>query len=676
MASDEQITGQLKSNENMDVYSKYHPLTGPWYWVTTIFPGIVIVLALIRVFDLRFLVGFMINDMTYYYLVIALLLSLGFIHFPPKAGLAGRTARWTLWIDRGIFFFIIGSCFYFSWVGLDVITKGWGAAAPFHATIMGTAIWFLIIESVRRSAGLALTTVVLVFSLYPLYAKHMPGILYGFSMSFLETAQYHIFGKDSALGVLMAVYADIILGFILFGVAVIATRGGEFMLDLSLSLVGGARGGIAKVATVASAMFGSVSGSSSINVITTGSVTIPAMKKMGFLPYFAGAVEATASTAGPLMPPIMGAAAFIMATFVSLPYPTIAISAAVPAILFYIGILIQIDGYAAQHELKGLPKNELPSPWATLKRGWYFIPTVAVLIYALFVMRLVSNAPYIATGVMLALAQIHKDTRFSRKSFLKFLEDCGQNFFQILVIVIGIGLVVGAIGVTGLASSFSRELLMVAGDNPALILIFGALAGFVLGMGMTITGAYIFLAVVVAPALTKAGFDVLASHFFVMYVAMLSHITPPVAICAFVASSIAKATPMKIAFTACRLGAVVFFIPFFFVIEPALLLRGAPLVMMRTILTAVVGIFIMGSAFQGYFIGIGNLWPPGRTKTFYAGSILLRFVLAASGFMIALPIWQVALPGLIIAGVILIPMYGISWRAGLRGRKSDRLDGA
>lgn len=404
-------------------------------------------------------------------------------------------------------------------------------------------------------------------------------------------------------------------------------------------------------------MFGSVSGSSSINVITTGSVTIPAMKKMGFAPYFAGAVESTASTAGPLMPPIMGAAAFIMATFVSLPYPSIALSATVPALLFYIGILIQIDGYAAQKGLKGLPKSEIPSPWLTLKRGWFFIPTVAILIYILFVMRLVSTAPYVATAVMLSLAQFQKKTRFSRQSFLKFVEDCGRNFFVILVMVIGIGLVVGAIGVTGLAASFSRELLVIAGDNLALILIFGALAGFVLGMGMTITGAYIFLAVVVAPALVNAGFDLLASHFFILYVAMLSHITPPVAICAFVASSIAQAPPMKIAVTACRLGAVVFFIPFFFVIEPALLLRGELTVIIRTIITAIIGIFILASAFQGYILGIGDLWPPGKSKNFYIGSVLLRIALAISGFMIALPKWSIALPGLIIAIVILLPMF-------------------
>lgn len=641
-----------------------------WYWMNILFSCIIIVMAFLRAFDLRPF-GYMMDDMAYYYIVLGLLLAIGFILYPFKASLTGRAARWAYWTDVAAFFFIISSCSYFAWVGLDITTKGWGASSPFHAAIMAAALWILIIESVRRSSGLALAVVVLVFSFYPLFAEHMPGILYGFSMSFIETAQYHIFSKDSALGVLMAVYADIILGFILFGIAVIATKGGEFMLDLSMSLVGTTRGGIAKVATVSSAMFGSVSGSSTINVITTGSVTIPAMKKAGFAPYYAGAVEATSSTAGPIMPPIMGAAAFIMATFVSLPYSEIAIAATIPALLFYIGILVQIDGYAAQHGLKGLPKHEIPSLWATLKRGWYFFPAVAVLMYILFVMRLVSIAPLASTVVMLVLAQFRKETRFNRVSLLKFLEDCGRNFFQILVIVVGIGLVVGAIGITGLASSFSRELLVLAGNNATLILLYGALAGFVLGMGMTITGAYIFLAVVVAPALIKAGFDPIASHFFIMYVAMLSHITPPVAICAFIASSIANAPPMKIAFTACRLGAVVFFIPFFFVMEPALLLRGEPWVIIRSIVTALIGVFVMGSAFQGYILGIGNLWPAGKSRGFYVKSVLVRALLIISGFSVAVPDWKLELAGLIVIIAILVPMYGKAWMKRLEGRKAQ-----
>lgn len=216
MTSDEPMVGPQKLKEDEKVSTNMRRLSGFWYWVGIIFPIIVIKLAIIRVFDLRFFIGYMMNDMTYYYIVLGLLLSLGFIQYPPITGLSDRNAIRSFWVDAIIFFFVIVSCFYFAWVGLDVITKGWGATSPVYAAITAGIIWLLIIEAVRRSSGLILALVILVFSFYPLYANRMPGIFFGFDMSFLETAQYHIFGKDSALGVLMTIYADIILGFIFF----------------------------------------------------------------------------------------------------------------------------------------------------------------------------------------------------------------------------------------------------------------------------------------------------------------------------------------------------------------------------------------------------------------------------------------------------------------------------
>ena len=662
-------------DEEEAAFSKCRSLSGFWHWVSIVFPAVVILLGINRVFDFRFFIGYMMYDMTYYYLVMAIILSLTYLQFPPKTGLAGSGARWSFRIDKVIFFFIFGTCLYFSVIGYGIIYEGWIFAAPWYALIMGVPLWFLLIEAVRRTAGMVLAVVVTLISFYPLIAEHMPGPLYGFSMDFLSIARYHIFTHDSAVGLLMKVFSDTVMGYILFGCAVIATGGAKFLLNLSFTMVGRTRGGTAKVAAVASAMFGSISGSAMTNVITTGSVTIPAMKRSGIAPYFAGAVEATSSTAGPLMPPIMGAAAFVMATFLGIPYPVIAFSAAIPALLYYIGVLTQIDGYAAQHDLKGVPASEIPSLWETLKRGWLFIPTVVVLIYVLFILRLVNHAPYIATVVMLILAQIQKENRFTRETLLKFMKNTGRTFITIMAVMCGIGLVMGALGVTGLAVSLSRELMMLAGGNLALILIFGAVAGFIMGMGMSLIAVYIFLAIVLAPALTMAGLDPVASHLFLMYVAMLSSITPPVAVCAFVAASIAHASPMKIAFTACRLGAVVFFIPFFFVIEPALILRGDIMTIIRVIITAAIGIFIMASAFEGYMIGIGKLWPKSERSAFYSQTLPLRIILGVTGFMIAFPVHPWDIIGLIAGVVILIPTFIMARRRRVANILSLRLTG-
>lgn len=678
---------KARIEEEEEGLQKYRPLEGVWRWVVIVFGIIVVILGVDVVFNLRFFVDYMMYDYTRYYLILGLLLSICFLLVPPKPGLKGVWARRIFRVDIALFFLVLGINLYFSWHGLEIIQKAWTRVAPVTAVIGAVIIMFLLIEGVRRATGMIMGIVVLIVAIYPVFAQYMPGLLEGVSRPFDLTAQYHILSKDSAVGLLLRLYVRIVLGFTLFGVAVIATGGGKFFLNMALSLVGRTRGGTAKVAVLASAMFGSVSGSSIVNVITTGSITIPAMKKAGFEPHYAGAIETCASTAGTFTPPIMGLAAFVMASFLNVSYAEIALAAAIPAFLFYFCLFIQIDGYAVKKGLWGLSKAETPSFIKALKDGWFYIPVAAVLLYYLFFLRLVGESAYIATALMLVLAQIRKNTRFTRESFLRFLESTAQTLMELLVIMAGVGMLLGAFSITGLAVTFARELLMLAGGNMALMLILAAVASLIMGMGMTMIAAYVFLAIVIAPALVLAGISEFAAHLFILYVGMLSYLTPPVALCAFPAAAIAKTSAMKVGITAVRLGGAIYLLPFFFVLDPGLILRTGIGGILLAFSSTLLGLFIIGSAFEGYMVGIGKLWPAKEGSWSLGGyslhSYLLRGVVIAAGFLLGLP-WGLAwglpvspkLLGLLIAAIILLPMFLTALRqrgggTGLSGRTSE-----
>lgn len=615
---------------------RYRPLKGFWHWLVIAFGLIVSFLGVNLVFDWRFFVNYMLYDYVLYYLVLALLLSICFLSLPAKSGLAGRWVRIAFWGDILLFLLSLGFGLYLSYHGLDVIQQAWQIVAPTTGLIAATILTFSLIEGVRRTSGNILGIFILIAALYPLVAEHMPGILEGIGRPFDETMLFHMLSKDSAMGTLVHVYTRIVLGYVIFGIAIIGTGGGKFFLDLALSLVGATRGGTAKVAVFASALFGMVNGQPIVNVMTTGPVTIPAMKKAGFAPHFAGAVEACASTAGTFTPPIMGLSAFVMASFINREYADVALAAAIPAFLYYLVLYVQIDGYAVKHRLMGLSKAEQPSFIATLKYGWFYLPVLLTLIYVLFVLRLEGKAPYIATALMLALAQLRKDTRFTRQSLVRFLENNARTVMELFVIMAAVGMLLGSFSMTGLAAVFAREMLVLAGGNLPLLLILAMIASLIMGMGMTLIACYIFLALIIAPALVMAGINIMAAHLFILYAGMLSYITPPVALCAAPASAISGAPYMKVAMTAVRLGGAIYLLPFFFVLEPGLVLQADPLTIVLTSLTAGVGLFIIGSSFEGYMIGIGRLWAT-RGGHYTLWSYLLRAAVIVTSLLIAIP---------------------------------------
>ncbi len=518
---------------------------------------------------------------------------------------------------------------YFTLKGNEILEVGWEYDAPMHAKYLAFLLWALILEATRRAGGTAIFYVCLVVSIYPMISNYAPGFLEGAPVPPEITVGFHMFGTESVLGIPMNAFANLVVGFLIFGVALQYTGGGAFFLNLAFAMLGKHRGGPAKVAIFSSGLMGSMSGSVITNVLTTGVMTIPAMKRVGFRPAYAGGVEACASTGGVLMPPVMGATAFVMATFLEIPYGEIVIAAAFPSIFYYLGLYMQIDAYAARNDLKGLPTEELPSIRKVLKEGWYFIAVFIMLIVMLLYMQREAQAPYYATAVLLIINQFSKQYRWDWAGLVNFVRGVGLLFAELMAILAGVGLIIGALTLTGKVGSITYELTQFAAGNTLLLLFMAAITSFVLGIGMTITAAYLFLAVTVAPALTQGGLDKLAVHLFLMYWGMISFITPPVAIGAFAAATVAKADPMKTGFEAMRLGSIIYFVPFFFVLNPAMIGRGEWSEIILVLTFAVAGITLISAGLQGYLFRVGKLDGP--------MGILGRVLLVVGGIVLMLP---------------------------------------
>jgi len=488
-----------------------------------------------------------------------------------------------------------------------MLDEGWEFSAPEKMQWLSLALVLLAIEGVRRTGGGVVTIIIVIFAVYPLVAGSMPGVLEGTSETLWDTVAYYALSTEALIGIPTRAFAGLVIGFLLFGVALQYTGGGQFFLNLAFSLLGYVRGGPAKVAIFASGLMGSMSGSVITNVLTTGALSIPAMKRIGFKPHVAGGVEACASTGGVLMPPIMGATAFIMAINLEVPYRDIVVAAVIPSVLYFFALFMQIDGYAAKNKLEGLPKVELPTVSQTLKDGWYYVAVFALLIYLLVFMQREAQAPFYATALLLIINQLHPKHRWNWERFVDFLLATGRLFAELAAILVGIGLIVGSLSYSGKIGTLAFELLQLAGNNVALLLILGALASFIMGIGVTVTVAYIILALTLAPALTDSGLSLMGVHMFMLYWGMLSYITPPVALGSFAAASLAQANPMRTGFESMKLGTIIYFVPFFFVLDPGLIMQGEPLHILTVFSCAILGVIVLSTSLQGYLYGVGDL---------------------------------------------------------------------
>ncbi|MCM2563173.1 TRAP transporter fused permease subunit [Lutimaribacter sp. EGI FJ00015] len=590
--------------------------------VATVF-GILLVIN--QLFNLQ-VGGLVLIEGRYLYILGGLFMAVSFLVFRINGSKMGQP----IWLDWLLAAASLGSTAYLAQTAEMNLAQGWEYAAPQTAQYVAYVFFALVLEATRRAGGLMLFTIVCLFAFYPTFAGHVPDPFSGFQSTLSEAVSYHVYSSESSFGIPMKAFGGVVIGFILFGAVLQRTGGGKFFNDLALALVGGYRGGAAKVSIFASGFMGSMSGSVISNVLTTGAVSIPAMKRSGFSARTAAATEACASTGGVLMPPIMGATAFVMASFLSVPYVEIAIAAAIPSLLFYFALFAQIDAYSARKGLRGLPRAELPVMRQILREGWLYIGVFALLIFMLLVMRRETSAPFYATALLLVVNQILPESRLSLKRLGEMIMGVGQGLAELTAILLGVGLIVGSFSATGLAGTLVNELIFIAGDNVFVLLLMGAVTAFIFGMGMTVTAAYIFLAVVLAPALEQGGLNQIAVHLFILYWGMISFITPPVALGAFAAATMAGENAIKTGFEAMRLGGVIYIAPFFFVLNPALVAQAPLPEVLLALVSALFGVGMISMALQGHVSLVG----PIRKGPLGYG---LRVMLFLGGLFFALP---------------------------------------
>ncbi len=479
----------------------------------------------------------------------------------------------------------------------------------------------LAIEAIRRTVGLGLTLIVTGFIVYNLFGDGLTGPLSHGEISLDHFLDIMIFTTDGLFGVPLRVAATYAFLFVLFGTLLAKTGGGDFFFNLAASLTGRSIGGPAKIAVISSGLYGTISGSPTSDVVTTGAVTIPMMKRLGYGAGFAGAVEVAASTGGSLLPPVMGSAAFIMAEYTGIPYVDIALAALIPAILYYVPIYLQVHLRAKKVGLKGLAKDKVPRLLQTLKDGGLFLIPLAVITWVLLDGYTPTYAAVYGTFTVLVVSLIRSATRPSLMGLYEVLSETCLRMVAVAGACAAAGLVIGGITMTGLASKFSHLVFLLSGANVFMSLVLAAGLTILLGLGMPTPSAFILAAVLVAPVISDLGISPMAGHLFLLYFAVMSALTPPVAVAAYAASAIADENPLTIAVSAVRIAIAAFLIPFSFVFNHALLLDGTPLEIIFATVSAFLGLVVIAIAVEGYYNK--DIKTPGRFLLAIAGILFL-----------------------------------------------------
>lgn len=476
-----------------------------------------------------------------------------------------------------------------------------GALTP-HQSIISLVIILLILEAARRVTGWALPIIALISILYAMFGKFLGGIFQHQGYTVTEIFSYQVMSLEGVFGVALAVASTFVFLFIFYAKLLEVSGGGQVFIDLAIAIVGKVRGGPAKIAVVSSAMFGSISGSAVANVAGTGTFTIPLMKKTGYSSRFAGSVEAVSSTGGQLMPPIMGAAAFLIAEVLGIPFSQVVLAAIVPAVLYYTAIFIMVDLEAAKNGIKGMEKQDIPKVKDVLAKGWHLLISPVVLVFLLIVLQWSPMLAAFWSIIVTFLATfINPKNRMTLKKTLESMKHSAMGSIETSIACATVGIVIGVIMQTGIGYAISSIMVSLAGGSLLLLLLFTMLASLVLGMGLPTVAAYLVLSVIVAPNLEGLGIYPLAAHLFIFYFGIISAITPPVALASFVAAGLSGDRPLNTSLTSLRLGLSAFILPFMFVYNPALLLHGEIGDIILTIATATFGIFLLSIGLQRYF---------------------------------------------------------------------------
>jgi TRAP transporter 4TM/12TM fusion protein len=569
-------------------------------------------------FNLPQQIGWLVFNEQYLGLFLALALCATFLLIPAGRWDKSQRVHWYDWLGAmgglavGLYLF----------VQYPQLVNSLGEITS-ERVALGSITIVLLAEACRRLVGWPLVIIAACFLFYAFFAYLFPGDFYGRGWSVSRLATYLYLDANGILGQALQVGASIVLVFVIFGEVLYVVGGAEFLSDFSLALMGRYRGGQAKIAIVSSSLFGNISGSAVANVVVDGAFTIPMMKKAGYPPPVAAAVEAVASTGGQIMPPVMGAAAFLIAEYLQIPYAQVALAAFVPAVLYYVALFIQVDLLAARNGIHGLQRTELPRLVPVLRRSLSFVGPLAVLVvWMFFLNRRPEEAGLLAAAVALLIGILTPGVRIGWQEIFKIFLNAGRGMLEIAAITGLAGVVIGVLQLTGLGFTLTLTLLNIGQTNALLLLVLTAIVSMVLGMGMPTTAVYVLLAVLVAPGLSKLGIVPIAAHLFIFYFGMLSMITPPVCLASYAAASIGKTDPVRTGWEGMRLCAIAYVVPFLFVFSPSLLLIGHWWEVVLSIMTAIIGAILLGVALVGYLFR-----PVGIIKR-------ILFLLASAGLLL------------------------------------------
>ncbi len=573
---------------------------------------------------------------------IAFVLILTFLLYKPVAKLQQEKVPWYDWVFAILALVSYG---YFVVNGQEISTR-LSFVMPLSTLeiTMGVIAGIVLLEATRRTIGHALFIIILVLLAYTFFGGNLPGQLAHQQFSLTMVVEQLFYTTSSVFGTPLGVSATFIFLFILFGKFLEATGGGQFFIDLANAGMGKYRGGPAKTAVASSALMGTISGSAVANVVTTGAFTIPMMRKTGYDKTFAGAVEAVSSSGGQIMPPIMGASAFIIASFVGVPYAEIALAALIPAIIYFLCEFFQVDFRAARTNLRGLKKEELPRFWPVFKEGFLFLAPLFVIIFMLASGASTNRAGLFAIVTAVLVGLIKRPKNLVPKNIVRIFDSAARGIIETAVACAAAGIVIGLVSLTGIGLRFSSLILDLAGGSLLITLIFTMITSIILGMGLPTVAAYIVQVSLTIPALIEMGVHPVAAHMFVFYFACMSAITPPVALAAFAAAGIAKSNPMATGFMAMRLGIAAFIVPFVFVYSPSLLLLDTTFGEAAIVtVTVILGAYALAAAAEGWLL-IQATW-------------FERILLFAAAIMLIIPQTLISLSGLGVGILVFILQY-------------------
>lgn len=630
------IKGILKKKKELDLNSvedsgvKKRDLKGPWQYAVT-----VLCLAL-AAFQLYAAGSGLVDDKIVVSIHLAFILALIFLIFPATGHSKVSSPSMIDLLLSALSFW----CAIYVAVFAEKINMQMGIPTTADL-IFGTLCMLLVLEAARRAIGKAMPIVAIVFLIYAMMGRYIPGIFRHAGFTLKKIVKLLYLTDEGIFGTALNTSATYVVLFIFFGAIMSEIGMSQFLNDLALAVAGKSKGGPAKVSALASGLMGSVSGSTSANVATTGVMTIPLMKSVGYEPAYAGAVECVASAGGQIMPPVMGAAAFLMAQFIGVSYSVIVLAAIIPAFLYYLCVWVSVDLRARRLGLKALEKSQIPKLGATFRNyGHMAIPLIA-LIYFLTIRGFNPiYSAWLAILIAIIVSFFRKSSRLTLKRFCKALESGVKGTLSVAIACACAGIVIGVISLTGFGLVFSMNIFKLSFGIKLLALLLAMVASIILGMGLPTTACYIVTALTLAPALISMGVTTLSAHFFVFYFAIMSTITPPVALSSFVAAGLAQSDPLKTGISAFRLAIAGFIIPFMFVYKPILLLENASfLAVSYNLVIAVMGVLLLAVVSEGYLFGPLKLWQ----RLILLAGVFALLLLTETGDIIAIPVIAVVL---------------------------------